>query len=406
MPQSLTASTSVMQTTKPAVSSSLRIDTYPSEQAKTVAAYPSDIDASDSGSASDSTVEDLDSVMDQYNFGHPLERMPIIPSRYTYGVPSHNMELGDGEDARDDDSYSEYSESECSTSSSMSYDIDFEAIVDDLISELDHDLPKSRNLIRVEASSPSAHDAFVIRPLSENSLSNEYDILMSFNTSEARLDPWNPVPHVLSVVNKPQPNANLPASIFVCLEWLTKYDDPPFQTVANYIDFIRQALEGLTFLHEHHVTSLNFSTPDSFMVDIGRRNTWLHTNVPISPCLDPSSKTWPSSHLASHELPQHVSSQPFDRTRYPVRYFYVDFSTAKIFDRFEPSQRELYQTDVMDCGKLIDGLLTKVPSVAPKMKALVNAMTSGTFGADDSRKLFDALCKSLEARLFEQLSSE
>jgi hypothetical protein len=43
----------------------------------------------------------------------------------------------------------------------------------------------------------------------------------------------------------------------------------------------------------------------------------------------------------------------------------------------------------------------KVPRVGPKLKSLVNAMTSGAFGADDARKLFEALCKSLEASVFD-----
>lgn len=45
--------------------------------------------------------------------------------------------------------------------------------------------------------------------------------------------------------------------------------------------------------------------------------------------------------------------------------------------------------------------MLKVPKIAPKMKTLVKAMTSGEFGADDARKLFEALCKSLESSVFD-----
>ena len=37
------------------------------------------------------------------------------------------------------------------------------------------------------------------------------------------------------------------------------------------------------------------------------------------------------------------------------------------------------------------------------MKSLIKAMTLGGFAADDARKLFEALCRTLDARVFEQM---
>jgi len=41
----------------------------------------------------------------------------------------------------------------------------------------------------------------------------------------------------------------------------------------------------------------------------------------------------------------------------------------------------------------------QIPQVAPKFKTLVKAMTVGGFGAEDSRKVFEAMCKSLESSI-------
>ena len=43
----------------------------------------------------------------------------------------------------------------------------------------------------------------------------------------------------------------------------------------------------------------------------------------------------------------------------------------------------------------------QIPQLAPKFKSLVSVMTTGGFAADDTRKLFEALCHSLEASLFD-----
>ncbi|KAF7422338.1 hypothetical protein PC9H_010494 [Pleurotus ostreatus] len=388
---------------KPARSSSnsLKLESLSPEPSIRNVDYSSDIDAQDSGSASDSTLEDLDAVLNQYDFGYPLERMPVLPRR-----TSSPFAVSE-EEEMDDAYFSEYSESECSTSSSIIYDIDFESVVDDLLAEQAFELPKLRKFIMVEPSAPSAQDAFMIRVLPTCSKQKELEILLSLNEHEPRLDPWNPVPHLLSVVERDSIQRNrgvgglaedIGAVSFVCLEWLSKYNDPPFATVANYIDFIRQALEGLTFLHEQHITSLNYGTTDSFMVDIGQRNAWMALNGAPTPAT--------AVHQSGAESPTEAQDPPaapiFDRTRYPVRYYYTDFALATIIPPSSP-HRDLFKKDVQDCGKMIESLLQEmeVPQVASKMKALVNAMSSGTFGADDARKLFEALCQSLEAGLFE-----
>jgi hypothetical protein len=117
------------------------------------------------------------------------------------------------------------------------------------------------------------------------------------------------------------------------------------------------------------------------------------------------------------------SVEHFDRARYPVRYYYTNLANAA-----RDEGPTAFAKDVADCGRMIDKLLVnvrikddfinvdlrrsiltsiscigviQVPRIAPKFKSLVNAMTSGGFGAADSRKLFEARCKSLEAEAFD-----
>jgi hypothetical protein len=74
----------------------------------------------------------------------------------------------------------------------------------------------------------------MIKRLPRDSL--ELRILVELNHSERRHDPWNPAPHVRGIVERDN-------RIFVVVERLYAYDDPPFKTVANYVDLFRQMLE-------------------------------------------------------------------------------------------------------------------------------------------------------------------
>lgn len=116
-------------------------------------------------------------------------------------------------------------------------------------------------------------------------------------------------------------------------------------------------------------------------------------------------------------------SAEFDRTAFPVRYYFTNLSHAtKIELPSTPVQTSSTTTpfrhDVQDCGVMIDRLLVhvsfcfllsfplfyfnlQVPRIGPKFKSLVKAMAVGGFGADDARKLFEALCKSLESSTFD-----
>lgn len=66
--------------------------------------------------------------------------------------------------------------------------------------------------------------------------SQEAYVLAYLNSDEVRQDPWNPAPRVLYAAERGD-------ETIVCMERLFEFDQPPFQTVGNVIEFIRQTLE-------------------------------------------------------------------------------------------------------------------------------------------------------------------
>lgn len=182
----------------------------------------------------------------------------------------------------------------------------------------------------IDSSTSATHNTVMVRCLPRTS--TELLLLLELNHYELRQDPWNPVPHILCAVERGE-------HVFLCMQRLTEFNQPPFKTVANYIDFFRQCLEvcfvclhpkmsiyrrylqGLTFMHELEIGQLSFLDPSAFMVDIG-------VGTPVD---------------------------QFDRARYPVKYYYTGTSNATKCSSTPP-----FLKDVQDCGMMIDKLLTNV----------------------------------------------
>ncbi|KAF7316066.1 hypothetical protein MIND_00124600 [Mycena indigotica] len=297
-----------------------------------ISASPNQSDDSDE---SDATLDDIEILQ-----GHPLQRVPA---------------------RRDSDS----GESSTSANSDVIYDIDFDQLIDDLLAEEPFPLSETRNTVAVEASSPEANDSMLIKRLHRTS--PELLILLRLNQRELRHDPWNPTPHIICAIPRDE-------YVFICLQRLLEFNKPPLHNVANYVDFFRQVLEGLTFLHEHNIALLGCRELGSYMVDLG-----------------PETASGSSASVES-----------FDRTRYPVRYYFADLPNACEFESSSHSDaQDAFRQDVQDCALMMRHLAANVPTISQKLSTLVNAMQTGTFDADASRKLFEALCKSFTSSTFE-----
>ncbi|KAJ7060922.1 hypothetical protein C8F01DRAFT_177394 [Mycena amicta] len=293
----------------------------------------------DSGEGSDSTLEDLD-LFPTWAQGYPLQRV----------------------EARRRDSSA--SSSSVSTNSDVVYDIDCEQLIDDLLAEDPFPMSETRNTVVVAPSSPDANDSMLIKRLHRSS--PELLILLRLNQRELRQDPWNPAPHIICAVPRDQ-------HVFICLQRLVEFNQPPLQNVTNYVDFFRQVLEGLCFLHEHCIASLGCRNLSSYMVDLG-------------PATASNSE----------------SVESFDRTRYPVRYYFAELPQACEFESASHADAmEAFRRDVEDCALMMRHLASNVPVIAQKFGSLSRAMLTGTFDADASRKLFEALCKALPSEVFD-----
>lgn len=236
--------------------------------------------------------------------------------------------------------------------------IDFEAVVDEYLSHYQNS--DARDMVIVEAdpggsSNPST--ALIIRRVKLHS--TELALLRALNSDEIRSDPWNPAPRLLYTAERG-------TDAVLCFERLFDCDHPPLQTVANVVDYIRQALEGLCFLHEHKIAHCAYGDPSGIMMDIGRS-----------------------------------SCTGFDRTRLPVRYYRVNFSRAVEMPCGADPRDASFCRDVRDCGAMLQTLVDEVPKIGGKLRSLVVAMMGGEYGAEDARKLFEALCKGIDASTFD-----
>jgi hypothetical protein len=148
--------------------------------------------------------------------------------------------------------------------------------------------------------------------------SHELQLLRFFDADEVRHDPWNLAPRIIQLSERGN-------SAVVCLERLFEYDQPPLQTVANVIDFVKQTLEGLAFLHEHRIAHGAYGDTTGIMVDLG-----------------------------------HPRYEDFDRARLPVRYYRVDFSHAERLAMDTPPRHSLFIQDVKDCASMFLPLMQEV----------------------------------------------
>ncbi|TBU48088.1 kinase-like domain-containing protein [Dichomitus squalens] len=95
---------------------------------------------------------------------------------------------------------------------------------------------------------------------------------------------------------------------------LRKFYDPRFLTVGEAVEFCRQAFEGLQFIHEHHVAHRDISDLNIMM-----------DPRPLFPQL---------FHFARPSETQDMrgTARYYTRTRYPVKYYFIDFGLSRKFD--------------------------------------------------------------------------
>ncbi|KAI5827255.1 hypothetical protein K523DRAFT_418591 [Schizophyllum commune Tattone D] len=142
--------------------------------------------------------------------------------------------------------------------------------------------------------------------------SNEVDITTMLSSPSLAKDSRNHCVPVYDVLEIPDDDD---LRILV-LPLLRKYDDPPFDTVGEVVDCLRQVLECVQFLHEHNISHAN----------IHARHIMMHAaplyDAPFHPVDQNMRFDWRGKIAPART-----------RTEDPVEYYILDFSRAIVRDQ-------------------------------------------------------------------------
>ncbi|KAK7442206.1 hypothetical protein VKT23_016178 [Stygiomarasmius scandens] len=312
-----------------------------------------------SGWNSDEGTEGEEEVEDKADLLEALQKA-CQEARFQHVDSDYEEESVDSEYGWDSDSDSDIT--------SVGYDeLDFEGLIDEL---------ESPTLFRPNSYStvslPPPYPPLTLLPLSSSS--STLLLLLALNDSSLRVDPWNPIPRILCAVDKSLDTdaAQAGETIFLFLKHLVPFE--PFvsspstsisseaplaivnspQTLSQWIDFCRQILEGLVFLHENGVVHGGFGDGDEyegktesrmqiplFMMDISSDpeavEVFFADDLSSTSCPSPvgtglGAKAVPARLLpCTAGLPSKTtrkSGLTFNRATYPVKYYFTNLEKA------------------------------------------------------------------------------
>lgn len=135
--------------------------------------------------------------------------------------------------------------------------------------------------------------------------------------------------HLSLVILHPSDDAK---HVMVIFPILRAYDSPQFDTVGEALDFIREMLEGLAFLHEHRVVHRDIRS-DNYMMDVtGMYSERFHFGMP--------NRTYDLSKPISLFQERH-------RTVHWPKYCIIDFEHSKRYplDDMPPLELPVFASD-------------------------------------------------------------
>ncbi|VDC04962.1 unnamed protein product [Peniophora sp. CBMAI 1063] len=139
----------------------------------------------------------------------------------------------------------------------------------------------------------------------------EVDITTKLSSPELQADPRNrsiPVLEVLDIVPEE------PDSVILVTPLMSAINQPVIETIGEFVAFYTQVLEGLQFLHSHHIAHRDF-----FGTNMVMDATPLYS-APFHP-LDPSRRRdWSGK------------TEHCTRTERPVRYYIIDYGISRQFE--------------------------------------------------------------------------
>ncbi|CAE6481265.1 unnamed protein product [Rhizoctonia solani] len=394
---------------------------------------------------SDYTLPDADAV----GFGAPLERMGFDHYALTKGDTSYSgsyypscehlpvactdpdcdcdcdddaVFLGDDDDNDNDDDDEQVLSPCASSSSSLSEYFHSRRLSNagDLAGVEHCDTPKAtrRKFSTSFAAALAQGDALPPRPaspLEHPTMHNQRRIGTSdthrhqlalaryLNADRTRADPWNHTHPVIHIREHTIANHNVGATLVT--ERLHDWWTVPFANAHDCIDYAKQILEGVAFLHEHSITNLAEAVrPHNIQMDVG-----------LAPLAPPSLSPKPSGKSASAPAtpaaePDDLPSVAWTRADYPVRYYFTALGAIHRVRRHTQEQQDEEETEddeMLDLAQTLDALSRQVDddawdlATAVDLVAVGNALdlVFGKMSFNPLRPIIQDLCDALDSNI-------
>ncbi|KAH9914996.1 hypothetical protein B0H21DRAFT_828220 [Amylocystis lapponica] len=143
---------------------------------------------------------------------------------------------------------------------------------------------------------------------------HEVEISQLFSSEPLGQDSRNHCIPLLDVLQDPD-DEDL---IFLVLPLLRKYDYPPFDTIGEVVEFLRQIFEGIQFMHENCVAHRDCMNLNIMMDASTIFPKLYHPRIQL--------RTRDFSGMAKH----------LTRTERPTKYYVIDFGLSRKFDPADP----------------------------------------------------------------------
>ncbi|KAF8829573.1 hypothetical protein HHX47_DHR3000455 [Lentinula edodes] len=146
----------------------------------------------------------------------------------------------------------------------------------------------------------------------------EDEIAMLFSDDDHNSDPHNHCVRILEVL--PVPGAD--AEKILVMVWMRNVMDPRFRTIGEAIQFFKEMIESLQYMHRNNVAHRDCSLNNMAME---ANSMFIRQYHPMAP-----KKRYDWNGRALH----------FSRTRRPPRYYLIDFGCSRMYDPSQPRPLE------------------------------------------------------------------
>ncbi|KAF8521585.1 kinase-like domain-containing protein [Hysterangium stoloniferum] len=171
---------------------------------------------------------------------------------------------------------------------------------------------KTHNTFVMDAIRMETGELVAIKKIYHSKLSQEIQIGKFFSSDMLASDAQNhcvPIREILEVPTHLYNGVSL-----IVMPFLRRLDDPPFLTIGEALEFFRQVIEGLQFMHKNNVAHRDCNY-NNIMMDA--RELYPEGFHPLRPHLNPSH-----TQTAKH----------YTRTERPPKYYLTDFGLSHVYD--------------------------------------------------------------------------